>query len=351
MHYQNPVYPFYFADPFVWKFEGSYYGVGTGPVRQMTKASDADFHNYKDKGQEVAFPLITSPDLVHWEWVGGALKVPPWASGADFWAPEVAYHDGLFYLYYSVATEGLKHQLRVATSKTPRGPFEDKAALMKNSADCPFAIDPHPFRDSDGRWYLFYAVDFLDAANDHRAGTALVVDELESMTQLAGGSKTVLRARSDWQRFKENRTMYGQVFDWHTLEGPCVRFHDGLYYCFYSGGCYEGAGYGIDYGVAAKVTGPYSDHGNESGARVLQSVPGHVIGPGHHSIVTGPDDKTDFIVYHAWDLGMNARRMCIDPLIWTRDGPRCAGPTWTATSFPPFGSSGGDDTHLFSSKL
>ena len=28
--YTNPVYPEYFADPFVWKFEETYYAIGTG---------------------------------------------------------------------------------------------------------------------------------------------------------------------------------------------------------------------------------------------------------------------------------------------------------------------------------
>lgn len=344
MTYQNPVYPFYFADPFVWKHEGRYYGVGTGPVRQMTKASDADFHKFKDKGVEVAFPLITSTDLVKWELAGGALKVPPWASGGEFWAPEVACANGMFYLYYSVAMEPLKHQLRVASSKTPTGPYEDVGPLIPNAEACPFAIDAHPFCDVDGRWYLFYAVDFIEASHDLRAGTALVVDELESMTKLAGRSVPVLRARSDWQLFKKRRAMYGKILDWHTLEGPCVRRHDGIYYCFYSGGCYEGEGYGVDYGTAPSVTGPYSDVGNEAGARVLRSVPGQVIGPGHHSVVPGPDDKTEFIVYHAWDPGMNARRMCIDPLVWTSEGPRCKGPTWTPQELPI-----GEETALISS--
>lgn len=26
---------------------------------------------------------------------------------------------------------------------------------------------------------------------------------------------------------------------------------------------------------------------------------------------------------------MTARQMCLDKLIWTPDGPRCEGPTWT----------------------
>ena len=117
--------------------------------------------------------------------------------------------------------------------------------------------------------------------------------------------------------------------DWHTLEGPCVRKQNGVYHCFYSGGCYQGEGYGVDYGTASSVLGPYSDSGNESGARVLRTLPGKIIGPGHHSIVVGPDDQAEFIVYHAWDPAMTGRRMHIDRLEWTENGPRCSGPTYT----------------------
>jgi beta-xylosidase len=277
----------------------------------------------------MAIPLLVSDDLIHWRLHGGALVVPSFAHGAVFWAPEVAHANGRFYLYYSYATEGLCHALRVAVSESPLGPYVDAGALLPETDDCPFAIDAHAFRDDDGQWYLFYARDFLDSSGQVRPGTALVMDRLLDMTRVAGEPKTVLRARSDWQRFKADRPMYGGVYDWHTLEGPCVRKHNGIYYCFFSGGCYEGAGYGVDYGTASHVKGPYSDTGNEKGARVLQSVPGKVIGPGHHSIVTGPDGNSEFIVYHAWDPSMTARRMHIDPLIWTPEGPRCNGPTWT----------------------
>jgi hypothetical protein len=149
------------------------------------------------------------------------------------------------------------------------------------------------------------------------------------MTKLAGCWTTVLRARHDWQRFQANRTMYGQVFDWHTVEGPCVRKHDGRYYCFYSGGCYENASYGVDYCVADAVMGPYAEQGVCMGPRVLRSVPGQVIGPGHHSIVLGPDDETEYVAYHAWDASLTSRRMFLDRLVWTEAGPRCLGPTWT----------------------
>src|SRR3712207_6961952 len=47
-----------------------------------------------------------------------------------------------------------------------------------------------------------------------------------------------------------DRPMYGEIYDWHTLEGPCVRKHENRYYCFYSGGRWETDSYGVDYGVA-----------------------------------------------------------------------------------------------------
>ena len=138
-----------------------------------------------------------------------------------------------------------------------------------------------------------------------RAGTALMVDRLEGMTKLAGVGRVVLRAHHDWQRFLANRPMYGEIYDWYTLEGPCVRKHAGRYYCFYSGGRWETENYGVDYGVADNVLGSYSDAGNEAEPRVLRSRPGRVL---------GPDGQTEYIVYHAWDTNMEARQMCLEPL-------------------------------------
>ena len=328
--YTNPVYKGYFADPFVWEYQGVYYAIGTGAAEAEGQVDEiADAVRADRSTDEVrVFPLLRSDDFLTWHFAGNALLRPDPALGDNFWAPEVAYCDGKFYLYYSVGHEDKNHQLRVATSDRPLGPYQDVGSLLDPS-DCPFAIDPHPFCDDDGQWYLFYARDFLDSEGRVRAGTALMVDRLQGMTKLAGEGKVVLRARSNWQRFQANRSMYGGIYDWHTLEGPCVRQHAGRYYCFYSGGRWETENYGVDYGVADSVLGPYSDAGNEAGPRVLRSVPGRVLGPGHNCIILGPDGQTEYIVYHAWDTNMEARQMFLDKLIWMPDGPRCSGPTWT----------------------
>lgn len=316
IRYQNPVYEESFADPFVWCVDGVYYAVGTGSAEAAGAA-----------GSQV-FPALRSEDLVHWSALGQALVRPDAALGDTFWAPEVAERDGTFFLYYSVGRGDAEHQLRVATAERPEGPYHDATALTSLES-CPFAIDPHPFRDGDGRDYLFHARDFLDERDGARPGTAIVVQELAGMTRLVGEPRTVLRPRRDWQLFKRERPMYGRVFDWHTLEGPCVLVRDGVYYCTYSGGCWQTARYGVDYATAAGVLGPWTDESRAAGPRLLAGVPGHVIGPGHHSIVIGPDGVTPFVCYHAWDAAMTARRLCIDPLVFTPEGPRCDGPSWT----------------------
>jgi GH43 family beta-xylosidase len=319
--YTNPVYSGYFADPFVWQFEGVYYAIGTGAAEAAGAVDEV--------GERRIFPLLQSEDFVTWQAAGNALCRPDPALGDNFWAPEVAYCDGTFYLYYSVGHEDKRHQLRVATSDRPLGLYKDVGVSLLDPNACAFAIDPHPFCDDDGQWYLFYARDFLDTEGGVRAGTAIVVDRLQEMTKLSGEEKVVLRARSDWQRFLADRPMYGGVYDWHTLEGACVRKHHDRYYCFYSGGRWETDSYGVDYGVADSVMGCYSDAGNETGARVLKTVPDRVLGPGHNSIILAPDGETDYIVYHAWNSDRSMRQICLDKLIWTPEGPRCKGPTWT----------------------
>jgi len=312
------VHPESFADPFVWRVGDAYYAVGTGPA-------EAEGH-----AREAVFPLLTSRDLVRWRALGEALVRPDAALGDTFWAPEAASKYGVHYLYYSVGRGDRGHQLRVASAERPEGPYRDVVALT-DLAECGFAIDAHVFSDRDGRDYLFYARDFLDvdAATGVRAGTALVVQELADMTRLVGEPTVVARARHDWQRFASDRPMYGGTYDWHTLEGPSVVERDGVYYCMYSGGCWHTPRYGVDYATATSVLGPWTDESTADGPRLLRGVPDRVVGPGHHSVVAGPSGSQLYVVYHAWDVAMTARRMCIDPLDFTPAGPRCDGPSWT----------------------
>lgn len=158
--YTNPVWDGYFADPFVLPVAAGYLAFGTGPT--------ADGR---------VLPMLRSTDLVTWTPVGGALEPLPTEWGTDYWAPEVVAEGGRHWLYYSVGQGERGHQLRVAVADDPSGPYRDCGVNLTPHER--FAIDPHPFRDSDGTWYLFYARDVLDA---DRVGTHLAVAELTSMT-------------------------------------------------------------------------------------------------------------------------------------------------------------------------
>jgi arabinan endo-1,5-alpha-L-arabinosidase len=300
--YANPVWDGYFADPFLLRIDGGYLAYGTGA-----------------RIGERPFEVLHSPDLVHWTSIGGALEPldEPWAQ--DYWAPEVAASGGRWFMYYSVGEEDRGHLLRVAVADDPAGPFHDQGTVL--TPDERFAIDAHPFRDDDGQWYLYYAHDVLEG---DRVGTTVAVDRLLDMTRLEGDPQTLLRASGDWQLFRAGREMYGQVYDWYTLEGPFVRKRGGRYHLLYSGGAWEEPTYGVSYAIADHPLGPF--HEPVTGPVVLQTVPDRVLGPGHCSVVQDADGA-DWIAYHAWDPGRTRRQMWIDRLVWGPDGPERSGPT------------------------
>jgi beta-xylosidase len=314
--YTNPVWPGYFADPFVLRWRGEYYAYGTGEA--LEAAPD---------GAPRVFAVLRSRDLVRWEKIGGALSPAPDAGPRAYWAPEVAEHQGCFHLYSSSAPEGHDelHRLRVAVADHPAGPFQDAGLVLPEAEG--FCIDAHPFRDPrDGQWYLFFAKDYFE----ERTGTGLAVVPLSpDLLRAAGPTREVLRANADWQIYERDRWLYGRRWPaWHTVEGPCVVAHDGRYYCFYSGGNWQTSEYGVSYAVADHPLGPWR-HPAEAAPLVLRERPGEALGPGHNSTIVAPDGKTELLVYHAWDRARTARRMCIDRLVWTPEGPRCLGPTTT----------------------
>ncbi|WP_270886760.1 glycoside hydrolase family 43 protein [Pedococcus sp. 5OH_020] len=307
--YANPLYDGYFADPFVMRVGDRYVAVGTGRVVGGR-----------------TFEVLTSPDLVSWTSVGGALETPP-GLGTDFWAPEVAQRDGRFYLYYSAGNGDAGHHLRVAVADSATGPYVDQGVDL--TPDERFAIDPHPLQAQDGAWYLYFAHDVLEG---ERAGTMLAVARLgDDMTSLDDEVVEVLRPTADWQIYQRDRQMYGAQYDWHTLEGPAVCFREGRYWCFYSAGSWLEPTYAVGWAVSDHPLGPWT--APDGVEPLMRTIPGKVVGPGHNSIVTTPGG-TDVIVYHAWDAQMTARRLCIDPLLWTPDGPTVDGPSYGPRDLP-----------------
>ncbi len=296
LEYSNPLWDGYLADPQVFKSGDTYYVIGTG---------------LEEEGRR--FPMLRSKNFTDWEPIGGALEPLKDPQINLYWAPEIVERDGKFYLYYAANVK-----MRVAVSDKPEGPYKDVGKEL--FPELGFSIDGHAFKDPQSDdWYLFFAKDFFDK----RPGTALAVTKLaDDMITPLGPQTTVLRAFADWQVYERNRQLYDQTFDaWHTVEGPFVIFRDGRYHCFYSGGNWTTPGYGVGCAVSDSVLGPYVDASSPEEAGVIKTIPGKLIGPGHNSVILGPDGQTWFNFYHSWNPERTKRQVCMDPLTWTDHGP------------------------------
>ncbi|HYF64590.1 MAG TPA: glycoside hydrolase family 43 protein, partial [Herpetosiphonaceae bacterium] len=302
--YLNPVYDRPCPDPFVLKHCGIYWAYCTD------RWSDGR-----------VFGVLRSTDLVHWDEVSGALE-PLEGDHPMYWAPEVSYFNGLFYLYYSVGNETLM-QIRVAVAEHPAGPFVDQGRRLTGED---FAIDAHVFADDDGARYLFYATDFLSHSH---IGTGTVCDRLIDPLTLAGDPRPVTRPRYDWQVYDPRRQDKGGV-RWHTVEGSFTLKHKGRYYQMFSGGNWQNVSYGVSYAVTDDLRSREEWRQAADGERVfpiLRTVPGAVIGPGHNSVVRGPDNQQLFCVYHRWRADGSGRAMAIDRLDWAGERMLILGPS------------------------
>lgn len=307
--YSNPVLRRSFPDPFVLESCGRYYAYCTGIA---------------DDG--LAVGMAYSDDLVEWQYHGGVLGQID-ARPPLYWAPEVTYWNGRFYMYYSCGNEALM-EIRVAVSEGPAGPFEDSGNRLTSEE---FAIDPHVFVDDDGQRYLFYATDFLQHTH---IGTGTVVDRMLSSFELEGHPVPVTRAAYDWQVYDPNRAEKGGV-RWHTIEGPTVLKAKGTYIQMFSGGNWKNETYGVAYASSPQIVSRSEWKQSIDGATlmpILTTIPEKVIGPGHNSVAIGPNGRELFCVYHSWVDG--ERMMSIDRMGIVGSRLFVSGPTTTPQPAP-----------------
>lgn len=285
--YCNPVFPQSFPDPFVLKFRGEYFAYCTG-----------------DWTDGRVFGVLHSRNLVDWTEIGGAMTRLD-SNAPFYWAPEVTYSNGKFYLYYSVGNEALM-ELRVAVSERPDGGFVDAGVKLTNQD---FAIDAHVFTDDSGEKYLFYATDFLRHSH---IGTGTVVDKMTDFYTLENRPRPVTRAKYDWQVYDPNRIEKGGV-RWHTIEGSFVLKHKGIYYQMFSGGNWQNITYGVSFAITDDISREeewlqFSD--GEKVLPILRTIPDLAVGPGHNSVVRGTNNRELYCVYHRWTE--NGRTLSID---------------------------------------
>lgn len=288
--FTNPVFDENFPDPGVLLVDGIYYAYGTNGPRGNT-------------------PVLTSADLVHWEYRGDAFPVlPSWATSGRTWAPEVAEVDGKYVLYFTIrATTSNRQCVGSAVSDSPLGPFvDDGDAPLVCEADEGGSIDASPFRDQDGSLYLYWKND----GNAIGQPTNLYVQRLTPDGRSLTGERITL--------------LTNDPSGWHgnVIEAPQVHVHDGRYYLFYSANGFDGPAYAVGYAILETPLGPAVDAPENP---IVATVDG-AEGPGHCSVVRWTDG-TAWMLYHAWNADHSARTMWLDRVDWVDGKPDVQGPT------------------------
>ncbi|KAF4555772.1 putative glycosyl hydrolases family 43 protein 4 [Elsinoe fawcettii] len=250
--------------------------------------------------------LKTSTDRTNWRDAGLAFNnanapwTRPWtgSNNANLWAPDLSYHNGKYYLYYSASTFGSrKSAIFLATSTTgAAGSWADQGVVIETSANSAYnAIDPNLIVDAQGKWWLSFG----------SFGNGLKLISINPSTGKRSGSNMVDIA---------SRGSSG------AIEGPVIHRRDDYYYLWVSfDRCCQGAQstYNIRVGRSKNIQGPYLDRNGKSmmsggGTAVLASH-GSIRGPGHNAILT--DNDGDVLVYHYYrqsdggaQLGLNLLR-------------------------------------------
>jgi hypothetical protein len=129
---------------------------------------------------------------------------------------------------------------------------------------------------------------------------------------------------------------------WHTVEGPTVLKRKGVYYEMFSGGNWKNESYGVSYATSLTVESEAEWKQASDGVHVLpvlRSVPG-VTGPGHNSVVRGPDNRQLYCVYHRWSEDATNRMLAIDRLEFVGPDLTVFGPTNSPQLSPNFSRAG-----------
>ena len=185
-----------------------------------------------------------SRDLVNWRLIGHVLTTKkqldmiglPNSSG--IWAPSLSYHDGLFYMVYTVVRtrtgpyKDLKNYL--VTSENILGPWSDPIYL--NSA----GFDPSLFHDENGsKWIVCMQWDYR---KDKPAFGGILLQEYDSGSKkVVGQGKIILKKDI-------------------LIEGPNLYKYNGMYYLMLAQG---GTGWQHSIAMARSecIDGPYElDH-------------------------------------------------------------------------------------------
>ncbi|WP_112382506.1 glycoside hydrolase family 43 protein [Sphingomonas carotinifaciens] len=269
----------YTADPSAHVFGGKIYVYNSHDIDGPTPEDDLGAHFEMRDYRVLSMDKIGGPVTIG----PVALDVSqvPWAE-KQMWAPDAAYKNGTYYLYFPAKDRQGAFRIGVATSKNPMGPFKPNPQPIKGS----FSIDPAVFTDDDGKSYMYFGGIWGGQLQRNTSGT---YDPNGSKTDLQADDKPALTAKvaamdPGMTEFAEKprdvvildergQPLKGGDHDRRFFEASWMHKYKGKYYFSYS----TGDTHYLVYAIGDSPYGPFTYKG-----RIMEPVEGWTT---HHSIV------------------------------------------------------------------
>lgn len=300
------------ADPSAHVFNGKLYIYPSHdlPVDNVQN-DDGDKYMMEDyhilSMDSVDAPCVDNGEALH-------MRDVKWVS-QQMWAPDAAYKNGKYYLYFPARDKEGLFRIGVAVSDKPEGPFTPEDDYIQGTC----SIDPAVFIDDDGRAYMYYGglwggqlekwqtgsydPNAAEPADDETEARPLCAELADNMTELKGEPHLIKIVDENGDELKAGDR------DRRFFEASWMHKYNGLYYFSYS----TGTSHYLVYATSKSPTGPFTYRG-----RILEPVLGWTT---HHSIVEWGGKW--YLFYHDCELSGgidNRRNVKFTELHYNEDG-------------------------------
>jgi len=302
----------YTADPSAHVFNGKIYIYPSHDIDAGIPFNDNGDHFGMEDYHVFSMESITSVTVDN----GVALHVNDvaWAE-KQMWAPDAAYKNGKYYLYFPAKRSNGVFQIGVAISDSPTGPFVAEKEAIKGS----YSIDPAVFEDEDGIHYIYFGGIWGGQLQKYR-NNKYDQDHDEPLANEEALSPIVARLREDMLEFDEEpkeikildengKLLLAGDNDRRFFEASWVHKYNDKYYFSYS----TGDTHFICYATGDSPYGPFVYQG-----RILNPVIGWTT---HHSICKV--DEEWYLFYHDSSLSKGVthlRSMKVTKIEYLADG-------------------------------
>ncbi len=266
----------YTADPSAHVFEGKLYIYPSHDLDIDIASNDNGDQYMMEDYHILSMDSIDSPCVDNGEAIH--IRDIPWAS-SQLWAPDAAYKNGTYYLYFPVRDKEGIFRLGVATSPNPAGPFVPQSEPIKGS----FSIDPAVLVDDDNKAYIYFGglwggqLEKWQTGSFNPDGAEPPVTEPALGPRVAELSDDMLSLKEDPMNIsivdEDGNPILAGDEERRYFEGPWMHKYNGYYYLSYS----TGTTHNIVYAISKNPKGPFVYKG-----KILTPVVGWTT---HHSIV------------------------------------------------------------------